>query len=92
MGHGYFLEDGGEKYNIFDGNLAMNTRRGTGKFEPVDKTYDSSIARIPTIYIHMSISHIYCQSPTRSSPLTIRIYNFKGFKGSNSVWSLMRCL
>lgn len=36
MGHGYFLEDGGEKYNEFDGNLAMNTRLGTGKLEPMD--------------------------------------------------------
>jgi len=36
MGHGYFLEDGGEKYNIFDGNLAMSTRKGTGDLEPHD--------------------------------------------------------
>ncbi|XP_052812651.1 cell surface hyaluronidase-like [Mya arenaria] len=37
LGHGYFLEDGGEKNNTFDGNLAMNTRKGTGFLEPMDK-------------------------------------------------------
>jgi hypothetical protein len=39
MGHGYFLEDGGEMNNTFDGNLAMNTRKGTGSLEPVDLRY-----------------------------------------------------
>ncbi|XP_053373997.1 cell migration-inducing and hyaluronan-binding protein-like [Mercenaria mercenaria] len=38
MGHGYFLEDGGEENNLLDGNLAMTTRKGTGTLEPVDKT------------------------------------------------------
>ena len=28
FGHGYFLEDGGEKHTVFDGNLGANTRRG----------------------------------------------------------------
>ncbi|XP_053373073.1 cell migration-inducing and hyaluronan-binding protein-like [Mercenaria mercenaria] len=37
MGHGYFLEDGGEMNNVFDGNLAMTTRTATGSLEPVDK-------------------------------------------------------
>jgi hypothetical protein len=36
MGHGYFLEDGGEMENVFDGNLAMSTRKATGRLEPVD--------------------------------------------------------
>lgn len=43
MGHGYFLEDGGEKYNIFDGNLAMSTRKGTGNIEPVDQKYGFTV-------------------------------------------------
>ncbi|WAR22399.1 CEIP2-like protein, partial [Mya arenaria] len=38
MGHGYFLEDGGEENNVFDGNLAVNTMKGTGNIEPVDLT------------------------------------------------------
>jgi hypothetical protein len=37
MGHGFFLEDGGEKNNVFDGNLAMSTRSGNGSLEPVDR-------------------------------------------------------
>jgi len=36
MGHGYFLEDGAEENNIFDGNLAMNTMKGSGAIEPMD--------------------------------------------------------
>ena len=28
FGHGYFLEDGGEKHTVFGGNLGANTRRG----------------------------------------------------------------
>ncbi|KAH3790042.1 cell surface hyaluronidase-like [Dreissena polymorpha] len=35
MGHGFFLEDGGEMNNVFDGNLAMNVLKGT--LEPADK-------------------------------------------------------
>jgi hypothetical protein len=36
MGHGYYLEDGAEFDNVFDGNLAINARKGTGKLEPSD--------------------------------------------------------
>ena len=36
MGHGYFLEDGGEFDNILDGNLAMNAIKGTGELDPTD--------------------------------------------------------
>ncbi|XP_053374772.1 cell migration-inducing and hyaluronan-binding protein-like [Mercenaria mercenaria] len=36
MGHGYFLEDGGEINNTFDGNLAISTLKGTGQLEPSD--------------------------------------------------------
>lgn len=36
MGHGFFLEDGGELDNVFDGNIAISTRRATGNLEPTD--------------------------------------------------------
>lgn len=39
MGHGFYLEDGGELHNTFDGNLAILTGKGTGLLEPLDKTY-----------------------------------------------------
>lgn len=29
LGHCYFLEDGGEKRNVFDGNLGVGTRKGS---------------------------------------------------------------
>ena len=29
LGHSYFLEDGGEKYNMFDGNIAIGTMAGS---------------------------------------------------------------
>jgi hypothetical protein len=29
MGHGYFLEDGGEKRTVLDGNLGLGTQTGT---------------------------------------------------------------
>ncbi|XP_050412508.1 protein DDB_G0287365 [Patella vulgata] len=28
LGHAYFLEDGGEKRNVFDGNIGLTTRKG----------------------------------------------------------------
>ena len=38
FGHGYFLEDGGEKHTVFDGNLGANTR--SGGFLTTDFTYE----------------------------------------------------
>ncbi|KAL4222901.1 Hemicentin-1 [Mactra antiquata] len=43
MGHGYFLEDGGELNTVFDGNLAIQTLKAPGGLEPID-------ARIPAAF------------------------------------------
>ncbi|KAL3861897.1 hypothetical protein ACJMK2_007911 [Sinanodonta woodiana] len=40
LGHSYFLEDGGEKYNTFDGNLALGTLKA--KLIPSDITDPTS--------------------------------------------------
>jgi hypothetical protein len=36
IGHGYFVEDGGEQGNVFDGNLGLGTRPGSGLLLPSD--------------------------------------------------------
>ncbi|XP_060602334.1 protein DDB_G0287365-like isoform X2 [Ruditapes philippinarum] len=56
LGHGFFLEDGAEFNNTFDGNLVFNTRKGTGDLEPSDVEPAGMWITNPHTYIRNNVA------------------------------------
>ncbi|XP_067664214.1 cell surface hyaluronidase-like [Haliotis asinina] len=54
LGHCYFLEDGGEKRNVFDGNLGVGTRKGS--ILPSDDKPATFWMTSPSVYLRNNVA------------------------------------
>ncbi len=59
VGHGYFLEDGSERFNVIRQNLGVTTRAGSGNLNPSDKVPQGAEWAGPATFWLISPTNIF---------------------------------